>query len=309
MANTIKIKRSAVQGKVPVVGDLSLGELALNTYDGKLYTLKNDGTAAVVEIGVSGGGSFLSSSTASEQAGYFGNIYLKDDSNPSHYLEITNSADLTALRTLSINVNDANRSVTLAGNLSLANSLTTSGNFALTLTTTGATNVTLPTSGTLAVNDQTMNIGTTAVAINRASASLALTGITSIDGSAATLTTSRTLWGQSFNGGGNVSGNLTAVGNITGTGAVALTATGAALDLVATGANLVSITTNGAERVRVDSSGNLGVGAVAPSFKADIAGDARVTSTNKMRFGGTAGTTNFYIQYNSTANSLDFVAG
>jgi hypothetical protein len=56
-------------------------------------------------------------------------------------------------------------------------------------------------------------------------------------------------------------------------------------------------------------SGNLGVGVTSPSFKADIAGDARVTSTNKMRFGGTAGTTNFYIQYNSTANSLDFVAG
>jgi hypothetical protein len=56
-------------------------------------------------------------------------------------------------------------------------------------------------------------------------------------------------------------------------------------------------------------SGNLGVGVTAPAFKADIAGDARVTSTNKMRFGGTAGTTNFYIQYNSTTNSLDFVAG
>ena len=59
----------------------------------------------------------------------------------------------------------------------------------------------------------------------------------------------------------------------------------------------------------ITSSGNLGIGTVAPAFKADIAGDARVTSTNKMRFGGTAGTTNFYIQYNSTANSLDFVAG
>jgi hypothetical protein len=56
-------------------------------------------------------------------------------------------------------------------------------------------------------------------------------------------------------------------------------------------------------------SGNVGIGSVAPSFKLDIAGDARVTSTNKMRFGGTAGTTNFYIQYNSTTNSLDFVAG
>ena len=56
MANTIKIKRSAVAGKVPTTGDLDLGELALNTYDGKLYTKKDNGTASVVEIGAGGGG-------------------------------------------------------------------------------------------------------------------------------------------------------------------------------------------------------------------------------------------------------------
>lgn len=56
MANTIRIKRSAVQGKVPQTGDLQLGELAINTYDGKLYTKKDNGTASIVEIG-SGGGS------------------------------------------------------------------------------------------------------------------------------------------------------------------------------------------------------------------------------------------------------------
>lgn len=66
-------------------------------------------------------------------------------------------------------------------------------------------------------------VGTTAIALNRASAAQALTGITSIDGSAATLTTSRTLWGQSFNGSVNVTGNLTSVGNITGSGAISLT--------------------------------------------------------------------------------------
>ena len=54
MANTIQLKRSAVAAKVPVVGDLQLGELALNTYDGKLYTKKDDGTASIVEL--SGGG-------------------------------------------------------------------------------------------------------------------------------------------------------------------------------------------------------------------------------------------------------------
>jgi len=51
MANTVKLKRSAVAGKIPTTSDLDLGELGLNTYDGKAYMKKNDGTEAVVEIG------------------------------------------------------------------------------------------------------------------------------------------------------------------------------------------------------------------------------------------------------------------
>jgi len=49
--STIKLKRSAVAGKIPVVGDLDLGEIALNTYDGKAYMKKDDGAAGIVEIG------------------------------------------------------------------------------------------------------------------------------------------------------------------------------------------------------------------------------------------------------------------
>jgi len=84
--------------------------------------------------------------------------------------------------------------------------------------------------------------------------------------------------------------------------------------ITTTSSGLVGIgTTNPLQKIHVQGtayvSGNLGIGTASPAFTADIAGDARVTSTNKMRFGGTAGTTNFYIQYNSTANSLDFVAG
>lgn len=60
MANTVRLKRSAVQGKAPVVGDLELGELAVNTYDGKLYTKKNDGSDAIVEIGGGAGSTNLS---------------------------------------------------------------------------------------------------------------------------------------------------------------------------------------------------------------------------------------------------------
>ena len=57
MANTIKVKQSAVASKIPTTGDLVLGELALNTYDGKLYAKKDNGTATIVEIGAAGGGS------------------------------------------------------------------------------------------------------------------------------------------------------------------------------------------------------------------------------------------------------------
>jgi hypothetical protein len=59
----------------------------------------------------------------------------------------------------------------------------------------------------------------------------------------------------------------------------------------------------------VTTTSNVGIGTTNALFKIDVNGDVRVRSQNKMRFGGTAGTTNFYIQYNSTANSLDFVAG
>ena len=56
MANTIKVKQSSVASKIPTTGDLVLGELALNTYDGKLYAKKDNGTATIVEIGAAGGG-------------------------------------------------------------------------------------------------------------------------------------------------------------------------------------------------------------------------------------------------------------
>jgi hypothetical protein len=90
-------------------------------------------------------------------------------------------------------------------------------------------------------------IGTTSVALNRSSGALTLAGITltsptftspalgtpasgiltnctfptlnqSTTGSAATLTTARTLWGQSFNGSAAISGSLTGVGDINTSG-------------------------------------------------------------------------------------------
>lgn len=55
MANTVKLKRSAVASAVPTTAQLELGELAINTNDGKLFLKRNNGTESIVEVGAGGG--------------------------------------------------------------------------------------------------------------------------------------------------------------------------------------------------------------------------------------------------------------
>ena len=64
MANTLKLKRSAAAGVVPTTAQLQLGELAINTYDGRLFTKKNNGTDSVIEF-VSNSGTWGISITGS----------------------------------------------------------------------------------------------------------------------------------------------------------------------------------------------------------------------------------------------------
>ena len=63
MANTVVLKRSAVQGKTPTTGDLALGELALNTYDGKLFFKKDSGTASIMSVATLTGTQTLTNKT------------------------------------------------------------------------------------------------------------------------------------------------------------------------------------------------------------------------------------------------------
>lgn len=79
----------------------------------------------------------LSNSSSSTQSGYFGDIYLYDDVSPSHYTKYTNSGNNTALRTVSINNNDADRTISLSGDLTVSSSATISG------TNTGDQTITL----------------------------------------------------------------------------------------------------------------------------------------------------------------------
>jgi hypothetical protein len=75
---------------------------------------------------------------------------------------------------------------------------------------------------------------------------------------------------------GNSTG-ATAIALNSGTGNIVLTATTGSVQLVATGANIITATTNGTERVRIDASGNVGIG-INPTAKLDVSGDIRVNS-------------------------------
>ena len=48
--NRIKLKRTGTAAKVPNISYLRLGELAINTFDGKLFFLKNDGSDSLESI-------------------------------------------------------------------------------------------------------------------------------------------------------------------------------------------------------------------------------------------------------------------
>ena len=105
-------------------------------------------------------------------------------------------------------------------------------------------------------------------------------------------------------------------GSISGTSVVGTSLSISGISTFTNGPVLIgSATSTGTASQRLQVTGgayvssNVGVAVTSPSFAVDVSGDARVQSTGKMRFGGTAGSTNFYIQFNSTTNSLDFVAG
>jgi hypothetical protein len=138
MANTVKLKRSSVASKVPTTGDLQLGELAVNTFDGKLYTLKNNGTASVVEIGAASSG------------------------------VTTFSAGTTGLTPATA----TSGAVTLGGTLTVANGgtgVTTSTGSGSTVLSASPTFTGTPSAPTAAANTNTTQLATTAFVLGQAS--------------------------------------------------------------------------------------------------------------------------------------------
>jgi hypothetical protein len=82
MSSIVQLKRSALSGKVPGTGSLNLGELAVNTYDGKIY-FKKSGSIESVESVVTTN-SVVTGSIRLEGTGSFGSLKVNDTLTVNH---------------------------------------------------------------------------------------------------------------------------------------------------------------------------------------------------------------------------------
>ncbi len=68
MANKIVLKKSSVAAKVPLAGDLDVGEIAINLADQKLYSKNAGGTVILVGSGAGGAGDVSGPASATDNA-------------------------------------------------------------------------------------------------------------------------------------------------------------------------------------------------------------------------------------------------
>ncbi len=128
-------------------------------------------------------------------------------------------------------------------------------------------------------------------ASNITSGTIPTASVVNISGTAPnanTLTTARTIWGQSFNGSVNVTGALTGVTDLTASGIISGTTFRSALGSLGTpsysftgdvntgifspGADILGFVTSGTERMRITSAGNVGIGTTNPATFFNLGG-------------------------------------
>jgi hypothetical protein len=103
MAQNILLKRSAVAGKTPDTGSLQLGELAINTYDGKIH-FKKSGSVESIE-GIVTTNSQVTGSIRITETGSFGSLRVNDTLTVNHGVSVISgslgiTSDLTVLGTV-----------------------------------------------------------------------------------------------------------------------------------------------------------------------------------------------------------------
>ena len=124
MAQSIILKRSALPGKVPDTGSLNIGEIAVNTYDGKVF-IKRSGNVDSVETIVTTN-SVTTGSITLTRTGSFGELVITQDANISRDLYVTN--DIIGAGDIDISGDITGSSALLSGSLTLSGSQTITNN-------------------------------------------------------------------------------------------------------------------------------------------------------------------------------------
>jgi hypothetical protein len=104
--NTLLIKRSNVIDKIPPISGLTIGELALNTADAKLYTIFTSGTTGATEVREIGWDRIhRTGDTVTGDFNFFGDITISGSSQPNGYaLAITGDTILQGLTASTYNI-------------------------------------------------------------------------------------------------------------------------------------------------------------------------------------------------------------
>ena len=124
MAQSIILKRSSLPGKVPDTGSLNVGEIAVNTYDGKLF-IKRSGNLDSIE-GIVVTNSITTGSISLTRTGSFGELVVTQDANITRDLYVTN--DIIGAGDIDISGNITGSSALLSGSLILSGSQTITNN-------------------------------------------------------------------------------------------------------------------------------------------------------------------------------------
>jgi len=92
MAQTIILKRSGLAGKVPDTGSLNLGEVAINTFDGKVFFKRSGSVESIQEILTTN--STITGSLTMSGTGSFASLKVNDTLTVNHGTTIISGSQL-----------------------------------------------------------------------------------------------------------------------------------------------------------------------------------------------------------------------
>ena len=237
MSTTIKLRRSAVAGRIPTTAQLELGELAINTQDGKIYFKKYDAvsnTESIIDISSNlDAAAILAELITVDGAGSGLDADLLDGQEGTYYLDFTNFTNLPDPELIVTGDVEGNTTFTDLGNASLTLELTDTGVEANTYgSSTAIPILTVDVDGRITAANTTPVAGVDDLSYTAANNTILLTAG---DGSEDLLTLNQFDANVDFGAGIDVTGDITVTGLVDGRD---IAADGAKLDNLEDGLDL-----------------------------------------------------------------------